>query len=69
MESWKDSVKHKLADVMRLYNEVKGVELGTVVTRELYDTASADNVELRKEVRSVTRENGRLQAELDVLKN
>ena len=48
--SWKDSVKHKLADARRLYNEVKGVEMGTVVSRELNETASAENVELRKEV-------------------
>jgi len=42
-------VKHKLADARRLYNEVKGVEMGTVVSRELYETLSAENVELRKE--------------------
>ena len=48
--SWKDSVKQKLADARRLYNEVKGVETGNVVSRELYETAAADIVELRKEV-------------------
>ena len=42
--SWKDSVKHKLADARRLYNEVKGVETENVVSRELYETASAEKV-------------------------
>ena len=41
----------------RLYNEVKEVEMGTVVSRELNETASAENVELRKEVAQL-KENG-----------
>jgi len=48
--SWTDSVKLKLAEARRLYNEVKGVETGNVVSRELHETAAANNVELRKKV-------------------
>ena len=50
--SWKDSVKHKLAEARRLYNEVKGVETGNVVSRELYETGAADNVELKKQLKA-----------------
>jgi len=35
VESWEDSAKSKLAAARILYNEVKGVEVGTVVSREL----------------------------------
>ena len=50
--SWKDSLQQKLAEARRLYNEVKGVETGTVVSRELYEAASTEIVDLRKQLRA-----------------
>ena len=43
-------MKYKLVDARRQYNEIKGMETGDVVSRGLYDMASADIVELQKEV-------------------
>jgi len=54
--SWKDSVKHKLAEARRLYNEVRGVETGNVVSRELYEAASTEIVDLRKQLRAANAE-------------
>ena len=66
--SWKDSVQQKLAEARRLYNEVKGVETGTVVSRELYEAASTENVDLRKQLRAANAQLRAANAQLKTAK-
>ena len=48
-ESWIEIVKHRLVEANALSLEIKGLELGAVVSRRLYDAVSTEIIELKKE--------------------